>query len=206
MKEQRFFAALCLIVSTALAAHAQEEESPVAPEGAAGREERLYIKGDMDVFIGIAPVFPLFTHAFNFSDFTKANLNVGIGFDIGLEFYWTNNLKFGLAVSLAHAQGVNGNSAFFIPITARAMYEFHFYQLSVPVGGELGMFIGSYRGMTALNPIIKPRAGAYWHFTSSWSAGLSLSWWIVPQITWKEMNKSRVSSLLEVSLSGQYHF
>ncbi|MGL4524461.1 MAG: TP0733 family outer membrane beta-barrel protein [Spirochaetia bacterium] len=198
-------AGLSILLSTRL--FSQEDLAP-APEitspGAA--DQYLRLRGDMLVIFGIGGFFPTYTHAFDLSDFRGMGLFPGVSVMLGLDIYWDSNFRMGAAVGFSTSKGVNENFVYFLPITFRAIYEFRAYSFSFPLGAEAGISVGSYRDLLAINPILKAKAGVFWHFSRQWSVGIDFSYWFVPQIVWTDFSKSRLGSVAEAVICGQYHF
>ena len=187
--------------------YAQEELEPAPEFQAPGSlDQYLRLRGDMLVIFGIGGFVPLYTHDFAFGDFRGMGLFPGVSVMLGLDIYWDSNFRMGASVGFSTSKGVNENFVYFLPISFRAIYELRAYSFSFPLGAEVGVSVGSYREMLAINPILKVKAGAFWHFTRQWSVGVDLSYWVVPQVVWTDFPKSRVGGMFEAIICGQYHF
>jgi hypothetical protein len=164
----------------------------------------IYFRGDMAIRFGLAPIFPLYTHTFQFTDWNWLPLSTGFGLHLGFDYYLSNNLKVGATVAFAGARGATGVMVFDVPITARLDWEFHAWLFDFPVGVEAGVIFTRYRELAAINFIFKPHAGAYYNITNKWSVGLDFFYWIIPQIVWDDLSKSRVGTKVEIAVSARY--
>lgn len=196
---------LCQLGAFSLSAQEELEPAP-EPVSPGSVDQHLRLRGDMLVVFGIGGFFPVYAHAFDFSDYRGLGLYPGVSVMIGLDIYWDSNFRMGASIGFSTSKGINENFAYFLPITFRMIYEPRMFSFSFPMGAEVGVSVGSYRELLAINPIIKAKVGAFWHFTRQWSVGLDASYWIVPQIVWTDFPKSRVGGMFEAIICGQYHF
>jgi hypothetical protein len=169
-----------------------------------GLEDQIYEAGTISLRVGVSPLFPLYVHAFNFSNFAKSSMKIGFTLHLGVDYYLTNNLKLGGNVSFGSLRGVNSNLSFLVPINFRVDWEFHALRFDFPVGVDIGILFNRYRNMFAFNFMIAPHAGAFYNITRSWSVGLDARFWLVPQAVWDDLPKSRVGTFIELTIAGRY--
>jgi hypothetical protein len=165
---------------------------------------QVYANGDIMIRIGVGATFPLYVHAFNFSGFTKSPMKIGIKLGGGFDYYITSNFKMGASVGFSSIANKQGNYSFLVPVTMRADWEFHGLRFDFPIGVEAGVLFNRYRTLFAVNFILKPHVGAFYNITNAWSIGLEASFWLVPQIVWDDMSKSRVGGFADVMIVGRY--
>jgi len=179
-----------------------EEETP--------QEIDLYSLGDQNFTIHVGMFFPLFfldpTPAEGISAAQKTNLTVGGAGSLMYEAYLNNNFKIGLELGGIFAYSPNKNPFFMVPITARAVYEFHFGQFSLPIFMGLGINIITYEDYKNVQFLMKPGASLYWHFNSDWSFGGTLAYWISPEVVPSDHTQDRIGNFLDFSISARYHF
>jgi len=179
-----------------------EEETP--------QEIDLYSLGDQNFTIHAGMFFPLFfldpTPAEGVSAAEKTNLTVGGAGSLMYEAYLNNNFKIGLELGGIFAYSPNKNPFFMVPITARAAYEFHFGQFSLPLFMGLGINIITYEDYKNVQFLMKPGASLYWHYNSDWSFGGTLTYWISPEVIPSDHTQDRIGNFLDFSISARYHF
>lgn len=167
-------------------------------------KDQLYSAGDISIRIGIGPFIPLYVHAFDFSNFSMSGMKVGFGLGLGVDVYLSNNFKLGGSIAFATSKGVNGNLSFLVPATMRIDWEFHALKFDFPIGVDVGLLFNRYRDLFAINFLIRPHAGAFFNITRSWSVGIDAVFWVVPQIVWDDLPKSRVGTFMEIVVAGRY--
>jgi hypothetical protein len=94
--------------------------------------------------------------------------------------------------------------SFLVPVTARIDWEFHALRFDFPVGIDVGLLFNRYRNMFAINMMFRPHAGAFYNITRSWSVGIDAGFWLIPQIVWDDLPKSRVGTFVELTIAGRY--
>lgn len=170
----------------------------------------LYTLGDQNFSINAGINIPLF-----FMDFTpdsgssavaSTNLTLGGSGSLLYEAYLNNNIKLGLELGGMFAYSPNTNPFFMVPITARATYELHFGQFSLPLFLGMGVNIITYQDYSNVQFIMKPGASLYWHYNSEWSFGGNLVYWIAPEIIPSDSSQNRVGNFLDFTISARYHF
>jgi hypothetical protein len=193
---------VCLVLSSPL--WAQEADTPSGP--VVQLDQLLYFKGDTNIAVHAGAFFPLFAGGFNFQNVAPLTLRVGFNIGADIDVHWNNNFKMGGGINFSTSSGINGTTANFIGLFYRAFWEFHIYSWSFPVGGSVGVQIASYGEWMAVNPVIRPEVGVFYNFTSKWSVGLTVVWSTTLQPVWKNIERSRVGNMLEISLAGRYYF
>lgn len=193
---------LTLFSWTFLYSQDQEETKPQKIE--------LYGLGDQNFSINVGAIFPLFffdpTPVDGGSSFAGTNLTVGGEGSLLYEVFLTSNFKVGLELGGMFAFSPNDNSFFMVPITARAAYEFHFGQFSLPFYLGLGVNILTYEEVTDVQFIMKPGVSLYWNYNSDWSFGGNLVYWIAPEIIPSNNEYDRIGNFLDFTISARYHF
>jgi hypothetical protein len=186
---------------------AQEDTEPAPePKKAGTVDDYLRMPGEFNVVFGAGTMVPLYSHAFDYSDFGPMGLFAGLDVAAAIDAYITSNFKIGASLAFALNKGKNTSYGFFLPVAFRTIYEARIASFSFPLGAEYGMIISTYNDLSAINLLFKLKAGMFWHFNRQWSVGFDLSFWVVPQVVWDDLSKSRVATMTEVLLCGQYHF
>jgi hypothetical protein len=205
-RKQSVFILVLFMAGTAHLWAQDGDDNAEPPTSGVQYDQMLYIKGDTNIQLNIGAFFPLFAGGFNFQHISGLTLKPGFQIGASIDVHWNNNVKMGGGIGFSTASGVNGTQAHFISLFFRAFYEFHIYSWSFPLGGSVGIQINSYGEQLAINPVIRPEVGAFYNFTSKWAAGATVVWSTTLQPVWKELGKSRVGNMLEVSLCGRYYF
>ncbi|NIZ18844.1 TP0733 family outer membrane beta-barrel protein [Entomospira culicis] len=169
-----------------------------------GASDEVYEKGDVQIRVGVGALFPLYVHAFNFSDFTMSSMKTGFSIGLGFDYYLSNNLKIGGSASFGSITNSSKNYSFLVPVVTRISWEFHTIRFDFPVGVDVGLLFNKYRTLFAINFLVRPHAGVFFNITRSWSIGIDTTFWIVPQVVWDDLPKSRVGTFVEVMIAGRY--
>jgi len=167
------------------------------------------VAGDRALSIQIGGVFPEGFEAFGGS-IAPSNLYwIGGNMGLSLDFYLDDNWSVGGSLRGNATFSVNNNTLFLVPVTVEGKYEFKVFPFSFPVGLGAGICFTSYLTYNTLDYILMPMAGAYWNINSSWSAGISVSQWIVFEPYGGgevPASDSRIGYFVDPSLSAIYHF
>lgn len=171
-------------------------------------QDQIYNSGDVLVRVGIGPLFPLYVHTFNFSEFSMSTMRPGFSIGLGVDYYITNNFKVGGNIAFGSNRGItlgmSQNRSYMVPITMFLDWEFHALRFDFPVGADFGLLFNKYRELFAVNFIFRPHAGIFFNITKSWSVGIDTLFWVVPQLVWDDMTKSRVGTFVEIFIAGRY--
>ena len=139
---------------------------------------------------------------------TDTNLSVGGTGNLYYGAYLNNHVQLGMEIGAMYAQSPNDNNFYMVPITVRGTYEFQFQNnlFTVPVFLGAGISMTSYEDDFHVDMILKPGAGFFWNYSSSWSFGTNLTYWWVPQLYSSDPEYNRFGNFMDVSLSAAYHF
>lgn len=188
---------------------AQEAEVPAAARPVAIEYNGL---GDQVFSINAGPFFPLFIHnpspEKGEDSVTSSNLSIGGTGALYYGAYLNNNVQLGIEIGAMFAQSPNDNNFYMVPITFRGTYEFQLMNnlFTIPLYLGAGMSMTSYLDDFHVDMILKPGAGFYWNYSSSWSFGTNATYWWVPQIYPADKEYNRIGNFTDVSLSAKYNF
>lgn len=119
--------------------------------------------------------------------------------------YVAPQIRVGLDVAGNFTLSPNSNVLLMLPFVGKASYIFTFYPFEVPLTMGIGANIVKYTSLSTIDLLLRPGAGVYWIYNSSWSFGANLNYWFDMQFN-TSPSKSRYGSFLEFSLSALYHF
>lgn len=201
-----FFTAFIFTLITIIPAYSQEQdEKDIKP-----LKVDYYSLGDQCFTINVGLFIPLFFLDLEDQDGNAAaaitNLTPGGIGSLMYEAYLNNNIKVGLEVGGMFAYSPNDNPFFMVPITARVGYEFHFGQFSMPIYLGAGVNIITYNDDNDVQMLFKPGISLFYNYSSSWSFGGNLVYWIAPEIIFDNPDQSRIGNFLDFTISAQYHF
>lgn len=183
-----------------------------APPGSGGQKSgkaQLYSLGDQMFVINLGMLAPLFLQDASTGAILNPQLSAGGAGSLEVDVYLNNNIAAGVEFGGAFSFGVNSQSLFLVPITAKISWIFHLYPFDFPVFLGAGVDFLRLNSQLYVGPVLKPGAAAYWNITSKWSVGVKATYWWVPEIYFgpsPPSSRSLFGNFITVSLSGLYHF
>ncbi|MDR2589174.1 MAG: hypothetical protein LBC67_07080 [Spirochaetales bacterium] len=194
-----FLAAFCCMSSPAFVA---------AQEGDYDEYEPTFDMGDQMIIISGGLFAPLFYQSLA-GDINSTRLTVGGVGSLQWSTYLNNNMSVGAEGGGMFAFTPNGRNLFMVPVTARFSYVLRKHPFDFPLSLAAGLNFVRLDSTFRVMPIIKPGISGFWSYNSSWSFGLNLVYWWVPDIYMgpsPPREQSRLGNFLEVSLSARYYF
>jgi hypothetical protein len=133
------------------------------------------------------------------------HLSFGAVGSISWAAYIAPQIRIGVDIAGNFGLSPNGNTLLMLPFLAKASYVFSLYPFEIPLSLGVGMNIVKYVDDSTIDLLLRPGAGLYWVYNSSWSFGLNLNYWFDMQFASTAAN-SRQGNFLEVSLGALYHY
>jgi hypothetical protein len=203
MNRKLITAAACgfalLVIPCSVFGQAAKQEGPkegdVAP---------LYAPGDQAISIQLGMFLPLFNMTFDLAP-KATNLTIGGGGALQWGAYLTESITLSGEVGGVFAFSPNMNILLELPMLAKAEKIFTFYPFEIPVSLAAGVSFVKYEDLWAVDIVVKPGAGFFWIYDSTWSFGVNAEYWVNTQIS-GTAGDSRVGNFLKVFLSALYRF
>lgn len=200
---------LLVLLTPAATLFAQDQESPPAEPAQPvepGISADTYSLGDQMLSINLGLFIPLF---FAGDGINSTNLTLGGVGSIQWNSFLNNNWSLGGEVGGMFAFTPNKRTLYMVPLTFRATYFLRSYPWEFPLYMGAGIVFSRVEKNFKLDPILKPGASIYWNYNPSWSFGLNLVYWWIPQIysgPEPPSSDTRYGNFLETTLSALYHF
>lgn len=203
MNRKLLTAAACGLICLALPWPAFGEDAK--REGpAVGEAAPLYAPGDQAISIQLGMFWPMFHFTFD-PGFKATNLTLGGGGALQWGAYLTESITLSGTVGGVFAFSPNGNILLELPLLAKAEKILTFYPFEVPVSLAAGISFVKYEDIWAVDLVMRPGAGFFWIYNSSWSFGVNAEYWLSTQIS-GTAGQTRVGNFLSVFLSALYRF
>ena len=194
---------LCfLLLAVALCAAA-----PAFADQAAAPQVSQYTLGDQTMSINAGAFVPLFLIPSGvwFLATNPPQLTLGAAGSLSWAAYVAPQWRVGAEIAGSFGLSPNSNTLLMLPILAKATYVVSFYPFEVPLTLALGVDIVKYVSDWTIDPLVRPGAGFYWIYDSSWSFGINLDYWFDMQFA-SVASQSRIGNFLEVTLGALYHY
>ena len=193
--------AIALLVLASLSAPA------FAADDSAGPSTSQYSLGDQTMSINAGLFLPLFDlpSGVIFLAGSPPQLTPGAVGSLSWAAYVAPQIRVGVDIAGNFMLDPNSNVLLMLPFVAKASYIFSFYPFEVPVTMGVGANIVKYTSLSTLDLLLRPGAGLYWIYNSSWSFGANLNYWFDMAFNTNPAS-TRYGSFLEFSLSALYHF
>jgi len=134
-----------------------------------------------------------------------AHLSLGGVGSFSWAAYLSPQVRVGADIGGTFSFSPNSNALLMLPIVARGSYVFTVYPFEIPITLGVGMNIIKYVDQTTIDLLLRPGVSFYWIFSSSWSFGVNLNYWLDMQFA-PDPSQSRTANFLEVSLGALYHY
>jgi len=174
---------------------------------AAAPSTSQYSLGDQTMSLNAGAFLPLFDlpSGVVFMGGSPPQLTPGAAGSLSWAAYVAPQVRVGADVAGSFTLSPNANVLLMLPLIAKASYIVSFYPFEVPITLGVGANIVKYTSLSTLDLLLRPGAGLYWIYNSSWSFGLNLNYWLDMQFN-TDPTKTRYGSFLEISLAALYHF
>lgn len=195
-----------------------EGPSPKLPETEEPPDEEFiepYDLGSQHFTIEAGGFRPLFFH-FPFASKVEDLDTFESAFD---QMTWggTGSLAWGSYISKRFSLGVelagtfsfspNGYVHSLIPITMRSEYLLRKGSFEFPLHINTGVVFNKFRDQLYFGAIVIPGITGYYNLNAEWGLGLSVDYWWVPEIYFKDKkNRTGFGNMLDISFSARYHF
>jgi hypothetical protein len=160
----------------------------------------LYSRGDTIFGINAGPIFPLFFT--DGSGLLDNKVYIGGAFNLSYNWFVGSHLFIGGEAGFMFAPTWGKNMLFMVPFGLRAGYQFVIWRFEFPISLMVGAAPQKKQSEEYFGFIAKVQAAAYWRAISSWSFGLTGSWWLVPQLA----DHTALGNFMELTISARYHF
>lgn len=202
---------ICLLLICIIPLFAQENDQVTPEDDYVGVVS--YSKGEQIFSLNAGAIFPLFTLAPLHADGEELvtslddSTNIGIAGNLKWGTFVADNLLLGVELGGMFAATEN-RTLTMIPISFVTTYYFIAYPFEFPIYLNAGVALNTLDNYFKITPSFKPGAGAYWNFNGEWAFGLNFDYWFIPEIYFSTeyASQSRIANLLQISLSGVYHF
>jgi hypothetical protein len=198
----------CRIAVTLLLALACASSPAFAADAGGGPSTSQYSLGDQTMSINAGVFLPLFMWptgvvllAPSSGSGSPPHLTPGAVGSLSWAAYVAPQIRIGMDIAGNFTLDPNANVLLMLPFIGKASYIFTFYPFEVPITLGIGANIVKYTTFSAIDVLLRPGAGFYWIYNSSWSFGANLNYWLDMQ--WAS---GRAANFLEFSLSALYHF
>ena len=165
----------------------------------------LYTRGDQTFIISLGTVFPLFFINQGEVIDHKFSPPVGGSGSLAYNYYFTRGFFAGAEVGGMFMHTLAGNTLFIIPLGARAGYQFNVWRMEFPISLTLGMIWYRFLNLGNYSLYLKGTGAAFFRVSTSWSLGVSSSWYWLPQWT-EDKSQNVYGNTLDITLSARYHF
>ena len=194
----RIAAALVLVLACASAPAFAADTGPSTSQ---------YSLGDQTMSINAGVFLPLFMlpSGVVLMAGSPPQLTPGAAGSLSWAAYVGPQIRVGLDIAGTFTLSPNANVLLMLPFIAKASYIFSFYPFEMPLSLGVGANIVKYTSLSTIDLLLRPGAGFYWIYNSSWSFGANLNYWFDMQFN-TNADKSRFGNFLEFSLSALYHF
>lgn len=194
----------CIFSLTAQSENIPEQTGP-QDKPIASYEYEPIRKGDQLITVHLGAVVPLFNTGGDIGFTKKTNMNVGGLGTIGFSQFINNRIALGGEVSFAFNTTLGDNLYFYIPMMFTTSYETVFDRIRVPVSLGVGFAFQTYNSINYFGPLIRPKVGAYYQYSPSWSFGLAAEWSTIFQF-YKESKNNRINNMANILVGMRYHF
>ncbi len=174
----------------------QDAEAPEGrqrPQSAFGY--KMNRRGDQFIKISLSLDIPL----------GMKGLNLGGSGTIGYSYFLFDNFSVGGEANFSYMTTIGSNVFYYVPLIARATYQFTAGRFEIPLSVGVGITFQSYLNRNYYGLIIKPEVGGYFRYSPDWSFGLAVALNVLPQ-WYSNKSYNRVGNILDVSASVRYHF
>lgn len=130
----------------------------------------------------------------------------GIG-SLAYSYFLNAHFFVGGEVSGVFAATIGKNMLYIIPFGAHVGYQFLLGRFEFPVSFMIGGAPQLHAEKSYFGMIFKPSVSGYFRFSSDWSFGLNVKWWMLPQ--WpkgEDIGRDVLGNFLELTLTARYHF
>ena len=178
-----------------------------AADDSGGPSTSQYSLGDQTMSINAGVFLPLFLlpSGVILMAGSPPQLTPGAVGSLSWAAYVAPQIRIGVDIAGNFTLSPNSNVLLMLPFIGKASYIFSFYPFEVPLTFGIGANIVKYTSLSTIDLLLRPGAGFYWVYNSSWSFGANLNYWFDMQFN-TNPSKSRYGSFLEFSLSALYHF
>jgi len=181
-------------------------ETPAQKESPAEYEYKMTQPGDQFIFISLDGSFPLM-----FGDlFTETSkLNAGGMGTLGYNYFFTSNFSAGVEAGFGFNITIGSHVFNYIPILATATFQPSFGKFEFPLTMAAGIGIETYIGYKYFpGLVLKPKIGAFYRFTPSWSLGVEASYLFLPQFAalYDSNAHNIMGQFITAGISARYHF
>lgn len=167
-----------------------------------------YLPGDQFIRVELAACAPL-----NFPDFSTlfdgdAKLNIGGKAALGYHYCMTDKMFLGIDLGFGFNVSIGGHVFNYVPVTLAFTYQPVLGKWEFPLMMGIGFAWESFSNKNYFpGLVIKPGAGVHYRINQSWSAGLDVSYFCLPQFNELYNNGSNAAAhFLSVGACARYIF
>ncbi len=119
----------------------------------------------------------------------------------------SNRLSLGIELAGTFAFTPNMHTHVLIPLSGKISYLFPVGSFEIPVFFGAGIAANKVSDQVYFGPVFKPGVAAYWNMNLKWGFGVSMQYWIVPEIYFGDQKgKTAFGNFMDISFSARYHF
>ncbi len=161
--------------------------------------------GDQFIKIGLMGVFPM-NFGGSFPLFRDGQLSTGGAGELGYHRFLSNFFALGVDISFGYNPTIGENIFTYVPIVIDATFQPTFKKFEFPITVGIGAAMESYLNRTYFpGLVLKGEVGAFYRVTASWSFGLEIESWFMPQ--WYSNSKYNDYGVFSsLAISARYHF
>jgi hypothetical protein len=137
--------------------------------------------------------------------FSDTNIKYGLGLTVSYLTFVTNKLALGGEVSPFFNSTLTGRMLYTVPLTFECVYMLGKAPYYFPVGIGAGVALSDINEYFHVDPIIKPRVGFYYQFTTALLLGIEAQYQFIPQIYYENSDYNRIGNFLTIQISAVYH-
>ena len=189
---------ICLILAAVPVLVLAEEAQP------------FYDQGTQNFTFSLGPRFPLFVLFPSDWDFNTGQFKpLGFCGSSGWEMFTSENQAFGVEMGYGANQVVDGERFFSVPLLATSRwYPLPASAVDFPLtlkGGFAYSRMNALEDQVYLGFALAPSVGLLWRSLPSWSFGLEMSWWVLPE--WYIRNapeRTGIGNFFSIALTATY--
>ncbi len=153
------------------------------------------------------PLFFIFPEQSNTIVSAADHLSIGGTGSLEWASFVSNRLSLGVELSGTFDFTVNGDTHVLVPLTGKVSYLFPVGSFEIPIFFGAGIAVNKVTDQVYFGPVFKPGVAAYWNMNLKWGFGLSMQYWIVPEIYFGDQSdRTAFGNFLDISISARYHF
>jgi hypothetical protein len=164
-----------------------------------------YTRGDQTFNISMGVILPLFFTSTSGEALVNNVYTGGTG-SLSYNYFLNSRMFLGGILQGSFSQTLGKNFLYLIPIGVTFGYQFVLRRFEFPLSITAGGMTQQYLTYNGYWLFLKPEASGFFRFSSDWSFGINLAWWLVPQWNTNIPEKDATGNFLEITLSARYHF